>query len=195
MRYVATISGRKYTIDLEDNGHVRRVSVDGREMRLDWQPIAADRDAATGHYSLLTSGKSYDVFARAVEDPDHSGESLARTIEIHLSGFPYVVTVHDERTEALASLAGGAHISGDATIRAPMPGLVTNILVSAGEEIKRGQTVIVLEAMKMENDLTTPRAGIVKEIRVARGQTVAQNDALAIIGDPTGTVAPDDTDE
>jgi multidrug efflux pump subunit AcrA (membrane-fusion protein) len=58
----------------------------------------------------------------------------------------------------------------------------------------RGQAIVVLEAMKMENDLTTPRAGVVKSVSVAKGQTVNQGDTLAIIGDPDGDRAEDAED-
>jgi biotin carboxyl carrier protein len=61
--------------------------------------------------------------------------------------------------------------------------------------VQRGQAVIVLEAMKMENDLMTPRTGIVKSLRVAKGQAVNQGDLLAVIGDPAGSLSTDEDDE
>jgi biotin carboxyl carrier protein len=64
-----------------------------------------------------------------------------------------------------------------------------------GDEVHRGQTIVVLEAMKMENDLTTPRSGQVRTIRVAKGQTVSQDDVLATIGDPLGTPALEEVEE
>ncbi|HEY7849294.1 MAG TPA: acetyl-CoA carboxylase biotin carboxyl carrier protein subunit, partial [Ktedonobacterales bacterium] len=63
-----------------------------------------------------------------------------------------------------------------------------------GQEVARGQAIVVLEAMKMENDLTTPRAGVVKRVSVAKGQTVNQGDTLAIIGDLDGDKAEDAED-
>jgi len=76
-----------------------------------------------------------------------------------------------------------------------MPGLVSNVLAAVGDEVMRGQNIVVLEAMKMENDLTTPRQGIVKSLRVAKGQAVNQGDLLAIIGDPAGSPPSDEDDE
>jgi biotin carboxyl carrier protein len=77
--------------------------------------------------------------------------------------------------------------------------MVVNVLAMEGQVVERGQAVAVLEAMKMENDLTTPRAGVVKNVRVAKGQTVNQGDTLVIIGDApdgaTGTETADETDE
>jgi biotin carboxyl carrier protein len=112
-----------------------------------------------------------------------------------VQGRPYVVEVQDARSRALASLAGAAHASGEATIRAPMPGLVSSVLVTSGEEVQRGQTIVVLEAMKMENDLTAPRAGYVRVLRVAKGQTVSQDEVLATIGDSIGGEAADESDD
>lgn len=198
MRYVATIGGRKHIIEVEENGHVRRVVVDGRELTVDWRLVGTPGGAApaedsgrAAHYSLLIGGQSYEAFARPVP----AEESSERAIEVHINGYPYVVEVRDERTEALAQLSGGAHGAGDAAIRAPMPGLVVNVLAGLGTEVQRGQTVVVLEAMKMENDLQAPRAGVVKEVRAAKGQTVGQGEVLAVIGDPAGATRAEDEEE
>jgi biotin carboxyl carrier protein len=112
-----------------------------------------------------------------------------------VQGRPYIVEVRDARSQALARLASAAHASGEASIRAPMPGLVSNVLVTLGEEVQRGQTIVVLEAMKMENDLTTPRAGFVRSLRVTKGQTVSQDDVLATVGDPSGAKAAEESDD
>ena len=202
MRYSAEIEGQKYTIDVDDNAHIHHVTLDGRELAVDWQLVGERRshltqtdDLRADHYSILIGQRSYDVYARLTEGDDTSMEGGARTIEVLIGGRPYVVAVQDERSRALASLAGGAHVSGDAPIRAPMPGLVRNVLAEQGAEVQRGQTVVVLEAMKMENDLPSPRAGIVKSVRVEKGQTVNQGDVLAIIGDPAGVEPVLDEDD
>lgn len=195
MRLVATVGAQKLVIGLEVNGAVRRVSLDGQDVTVDWRRVgasplepAADRAA---HYSLLLGDRSFDLYVRAVPQSDGG----AAAYEVSLGGQTYVVGVQDERAQALASLAGEGHLSGDVTIRAPMPGLVGNVVAPEGTTVERGQPVIVLEAMKMENDLTSPRAGMVKSVRVSKGQTVSQNDVLAIVGDPPGASAPPDDDE
>ncbi|HEV7128158.1 MAG TPA: biotin/lipoyl-containing protein, partial [Ktedonobacterales bacterium] len=119
----------------------------------------------------------------------------ARAIEVTLDGRPYVVRLEDERTRALAGLAGAANESGEATVTAPMPGLVANVLVAVGDTVERGQTVVVLEAMKMENDLVAPRAGVIHAILVARGQAVIQDTRLVVIGDAGGAPAVDEDGE
>ncbi|MCU0514505.1 MAG: biotin/lipoyl-binding protein [Anaerolineae bacterium] len=74
--------------------------------------------------------------------------------------------------------AGGGQRSGDGRVKAPIPGRITRILVQPGEAVEAGQTVIMLEAMKMENQLRATRAGIVRSIQVAAGQTVVRSQVL-----------------
>ena len=88
--------------------------------------------------------------------------------------------VEDEREKALAGSVKAAH-TGEARVYAPMPGLVLGVPVEMGASVTLGQTVVVLEAMKMENDLAAPRAGTIKEIKVSKGQTVNQGDVLVVI--------------
>lgn len=197
MRYVARIGEQTRVIELQENGHTREVVLESRQLTLDWRlvgvPMAtlSDGEAPAEHYSMLVGDRSYEAFARLAPDADAEGT----TVEVMIDGRPYLVTVEDERSRALASLAGGAHVSGDAPIRAPMPGLVVKVVAEQGSSVERGQTVVVLEAMKMENDLTTPRAGVIKAVRVERGQTVNQGDVLVVVGDAEGEPPPQDDDE
>ena len=200
MRYVATIGEETYTIGLQEDGHQREVTLGDSHLTVDWQPVGGaalltgkdDSDQA-GHYSLLVGTRSFDVYVHPAPADDEDGTS--RVFEVYIGGQVFRVRLADERARALASLAGGAHASGDANIRAPMPGLVSNLLVEEGAAVQRGQAVVVLEAMKMENDLPAPRAGIVKSLRVSKGQAVNQGDLLAVIGDPAGTLPSDEDDE
>jgi biotin carboxyl carrier protein len=194
VRCVATVGSATLTIDLEDDGAVRAVRLDGDEKTVDWRAVGGRTLSAqgerAGHYSLLIGDRSYEMFIRATGRQ----ESGASTFEVSIGGQTFEVGVQDERARTLASLVGEARTSGDVTIRAPMPGLVSNVLVAEGDAVQRGQAVVVLEAMKMENDLSATRAGVVKSLRVAKGQTVAQGDALAVIGEPAGATS-DETDD
>jgi biotin carboxyl carrier protein len=200
MHYVATVGERTYTIGLQEDGHQREATLGDNRLTVDWRPVGGaalstgidDRDEA-GHYSLLLGAQSFDVFVQPVPADDEDGTS--RVFEVYVRGQVYRVRLADERARTLASLAGGAHASGDANIRAPMPGLVSHVLVEEGAEVQRGQAVVVLEAMKMENDLPAPRAGVVKSLRVSKGQAVNQGDLLAVIGDPVGIPPSDEDDE
>jgi biotin carboxyl carrier protein len=195
VRCVATVGSATFTIDLEDDGSVRAVNLNGGQRTVEWRAVGGRTLAAqgerAGHYSMLIGDRSYEMFIRAAGRQ----EGGANAFEVSIGGQTFEVGVQDERARVLASLVGEARASGDVTIRAPMPGLVSNVLVSEGDEVQRGQAVVVLEAMKMENDLGATRTGIVKSLRVAKGQTVAQGEALAVIGDPAGAASDDATDE
>jgi biotin carboxyl carrier protein len=201
MRYVATIGERTVTIDLAENGEVRHVTVDGRELDASWRPVggAAMRAAPggqAGHYSLLLGVRSFDVYVRAIEEAEAGPrEAAEQAFEVEIAGLPYAVRLRDERQQRLASLAGAVREHGEARVVAPMPGLVSAILAEVGQRVERGQTVVVLEAMKMENDLGAPRAGVVLAIRAGKGQTVTQGQVLAVIGDPEGAARPPAEDE
>jgi biotin carboxyl carrier protein len=187
MRFVAVVGGAKLVIGLEENGHLRRVTLGEQEVTVDWRHVGSSLPAPTperaAHYSLILGEQSYDLFVRAVPATEPGGGPV---YEVSLGGQTYVVGVQDERAQELADLAGEGHLSGDATIRAPMPGLIASVAAVEGSHVERGQPVIVLEAMKMENDLPSPRAGLVKSIKVSKGQTVNQNEALAVVGDAPG---------
>lgn len=198
MRYVANIGDQTYIIGVQDDGHQREVTLGDHQLTADWRPVGSAvlgemENHQAGHYSLLVGRHSFDVFVQQTPPDDDDGAS--RVYEVHVRGQVYRVRLADERARALASLAGGAHTSGDANIRAPMPGMVSNVLVSEGTEVQRGQAVVVLEAMKMENDLAAPRTGIIKSLRVSKGQAVNQGDLLAVVGDPAGTPAASEDDE
>ncbi|HEX6544199.1 MAG TPA: biotin/lipoyl-containing protein [Ktedonobacterales bacterium] len=200
MRYAAMVGGQTYTIGVQENGHQRDVTLGDNHLTVDWRPVGgaalpseSSDSGQAGHYSLLIGERSYDVYIQPAPADDDDG--AAHIFEVYVGGQVYRVRVADERTQQLASLAGGAHASGDVNIRAPMPGLVSNVLVEEGAEVQRGQAVVVLEAMKMENDLMTPRPGIVKSLRVTKGQTVNQGDLLAIIGDLAGIPSLEEDDE
>lgn len=199
MRYVASIGERNARVEVGEDGQARQIRLDDRALDVDWQPVggAVPRPGLggiTGHFSLLIGGHSYEAYVRVVDDEDGGFES-AGLFEVTIKGQPYVVRLEDERARALAGLAGATHERGDVAIKAPMPGLVSNILAAVGEPVERGQTVVVLEAMKMENDLGAPRAGVVRSIRVTRGQTVNQGAVLAVVGDPEGAMPAADADD
>jgi len=199
MRYSVSVNGRQHTVELEEDGHLRRLTLDQRTFVVDCRHVGFDQASPPSSvtpadlYSLLVGDQSYTAYARELEDG--GGEELAgRRIEVSVRGHPYTVEVQDARALALASLAEGTHPGGEAGIRAPMPGLVANVLVAVGDEVQRGQTIVVLEAMKMENDLTTPRAGRVRSLRVVKGQAVSQGEVLATIGDPDSDTEPGASD-
>lgn len=182
MPYLATVNTQNYRIETDEEQ--RRITLDGTTHALDWRqlaPLAADAKGNVGvggHYSLLINGVSYDIFARRLVKSD---EKESQTYEVLIGNRRFEVKVEDERAKLLAGLAKGGAASSAATIYAPMPGLVIDVPVEVGQSVNTGQPVLILEAMKMENDLNAPIAGTVKEVRVSKGQTVEQGAALVVI--------------
>jgi biotin carboxyl carrier protein len=182
MSYISSIGDKAYSVDAGENSPQRDISIDGTRYSIDWRQIAslaadAKEQSSGGRFSLLIGEKSYEVFARRINKPGGKGYSY----EIVVAGQRFEVDVEDEREKALTGPIQAVHESGEVQVRAPMPGLVLGIPMEPGAQVERGQTVVVLEAMKMENDLASPIAGTVKEVRVSKGQTVNQGDVLVVV--------------
>ena len=164
MRYLATVNGQTFTIDVLPEG---RLAVNGQERSIDF--LSLDERA---FYSLLVDGASYEGLV-------HEADGL---YEVLLWGALYGVQVMDEREQRLAkSSAGFVPQGGEIAIRAPMPGLIVDVAVEVGQEVKAGQTLVILESMKMENELKAPRDGKVHALNVKPGQNVEQNKTLVTI--------------
>lgn len=100
--------------------------------------------------------------------------------EVIVNGHRVPVTVRDKKH--LRGIAGGnANASGKVSLISPMPGKIVRVLLSAGDEVAANQGVLIVEAMKMQNEVQSPKAGKVSEIRVKEGQTVNSGETLAVI--------------
>ncbi len=164
MRYLTTIGDRTYTVDVDTD---TEIVLDGKPRALDLREI--DRD---GLFSLLLDNESYEAM---VEEGD--GE-----YRVLINGVLYHVQVADERAKRLAEAAGAfSPTSGEVIVKSPMPGLIVAVPVSEGQQVKKGQVVIVLESMKMENELKASRDGVVSAIKVQPRQTVEQGQALLML--------------
>ncbi len=184
MPYISTIDDKSYRIDAGEHTAQREVTLEDQSYTIDWRRIsalAADGKISGnvgGRYTLLINNRSYEVFARPLDqDPGTSGQ----TYEIQFGGRSFEVYVEDERDRTLSASVRGSQNRADAQLRAPMPGLVLDLPFETGSSVSRGQTVAVLEAMKMENDLGSPINGTIKEIKVQKGQTVNQGQILLIV--------------
>src|SRR5712691_10779050 len=175
-KHCATIEGTLKKDEAEKHHREVRLYALHLHHRRQIASLAADPKGQVGiggRYSLIIEGRSYEVFARRVNTPN---EGDGHTYEVQIAGQRFEVYVEDEREKTLAGAAKSPHPAGEAMVRAPMPGLVLGIPLDAGATVARGQAVVVLEAMKMENDLPSPIAGTIKEVRVSKGQTVNQGD-------------------
>ena len=99
--------------------------------------------------------------------------------EVLLRGILYPVVVEDEREKRLRSSYGsGPTNSGEFYLKAPMPGLVISILVEEGMQVSQGDVLVILESMKMQNELKTPKDGVVSRVRIKNGDSVERKQTL-----------------
>ncbi len=164
MKYVATVGKTEFIVDVLDIGHV---TLNGKLMDVDFENISGQPV-----YSLVIDGKSYESYV-------YPGEN---ELQVLLLGQQYPVTVEDEREKRLKAAAGrGVAQTGEFLLKAPMPGLVVAIPVHENQEVVKGQALLILESMKMQNELKSPRAGKVARIKVKPGETVDQRQALLTV--------------
>jgi biotin carboxyl carrier protein len=164
---VITADGRDRMVVVDGPGQDGRfrVSVDGAEQVVDARALRP------GSWSLVIGGKSWLV------DLDHRRTGIAASVGDSAA----VLQVEDALRKRLASAAGArVHASGE-SIRAPIAGKVVKVLVSVGDQVAPGTAVIVLEAMKMENELAAERGGTVKAVHKQAGQAVDTGDLLVEI--------------
>ena len=101
---------------------------------------------------------------------------------IHIQGIEYDIVVRDPKTELLAKVVGGgAGPASAAEVKAPIPGLITKVLAKAGETVKEGQSILCLDAMKLENEIRSPRDGVLRTIDVQPGQAVEKGQPLFVV--------------
>ncbi len=161
MKYITTIENREFVIEIVDERHIR---IGDRLLQVDFESVSGQPV-----YSLILDGKSYESFV-------YQGEE---DWQVLLRGRLYPVMVEDEREKRLhAAGGGGVAEGGEFLLRAPMPGLVVSIPVNEGQDVEKGQVLAILESMKMQNELKSPRAGKVERIRVKAGESVEQKQTL-----------------
>jgi biotin carboxyl carrier protein len=162
MIYEVSIGGKNHRVELSRN-------TAGWHCKLDGQPILLDViSTQEGVLSILLDGKSFEV----------KQESTAGETNIVVGNQRFPVSVRDPRSlRGRRSADTSAH--GVRKIPAPMPGKVVRILAPVGTEVEAGQGVIVIEAMKMQNELKSPKKGIVKKITVSEGAAVDAGQSLA----------------
>lgn len=154
----------------------RQVRVDGEPSDAEVRPLGGDR------YLLVADG----VASRVVIGPDGPGGGGSRSREVLVDGFRFVVETESERTASLRERAGrgraAAGQSGPLQVRAIIPGKVVAVSVSAGDTVTAGQQLLVVEAMKMQNELRAPRDGTIERVGVAVGVNIEIGDLLVVIG-------------
>jgi biotin carboxyl carrier protein len=158
--YDVRIGERTHMVGIDGEG---AITLDGRTVDADIRPV----DSTS--YSILIGGKSFLFRINS------SGAGYAAQVD----GNPVTVLVDTERKRLLRRFAkAAAHGPEQMTITAPMPALVVRIETEIGQEVSAGQGLIVLEAMKMENEIKAPRRGVVKQIHVTCGRAVEKGEIL-----------------
>ena len=151
------VDGTPYSVSLEPHGSYRLGDRSGSVSIVELEP---------GVYSVLKDGVSYEV--------------RAANGTVWIAGHRFDVEVDDPRAPKKGR--GSAAAAGQQTLRAAMPGKVVRVLVSVGDEVKAGQGIVVVEAMKMQNEVKSPIAGNVVSIAVREGAAVAGGDTIGVIG-------------
>jgi biotin carboxyl carrier protein len=161
MKYITTIGGREFEVELIDDDHV---IVNGVTYAVDFNSIGNQPV-----YSMIVDGNSYEAYVY----PDDEGW------QVLLHGRLFPTTVEDEREKRLRAASGGAVAQrGEFHLKAPMPGLVVAIPVEEGQAVEKGDVLVILESMKMQNELKAPRGGVISRVRVTKGDSVDQRQTL-----------------
>jgi biotin carboxyl carrier protein len=143
------------------------VVIDGKVYNFDFHSVSEQPV-----YSLLIDGRSFEAYVSTGDD----------LWQVMLNGQLFTAKVEDERERRLRmnnsnSITGGAELQ----IKAPMPGLVVTVAVEEGQQVKKGDLLIILESMKMQNELIAPRDGVISRIRVKAGDNVSQRQTLVSV--------------
>jgi biotin carboxyl carrier protein len=164
MRYYVTVGERTLEVDLS-----------GDTPTVDGAPVQAELISVPGTpvRHLLADGQSHALLARPAERRGRWS--------ITLGAQRFTVDAIDERTRAIREMTGAGEEIAEKSVVAPMPGLVLRVQVEVGQAVKAGQGVIIVEAMKMENELKAPADGIVARINAEAGQTVDKGATLIVL--------------
>ena len=149
----------------------------------DGPPLEVDvKELPSGALDVRVAGRRVDVDMAVLNDAlsirvdgrviDLTTEGAPPELGVIASGHRSYVRVESERQRAATAAQAGSTGGGDEIVRSPMPGRVVRVLVALGDEVKQGQALVVVEAMKMENELRSKRDGKVAEVHVAAGAAV-----------------------
>ena len=146
-----------------------QIMVDGHPVEIDPERLEAVKQVEPGVFSVLLEGRSFEV--RTHSSPEG--------LQAYAGGRRFAVEVRDPRDSSRRSRATAG--SGRQNITAPMPGKVVRLLVAKGDAVDAAQGLVVVEAMKMQNEMKASRAGRVVEVRVRDGETVSAGDTLVVL--------------
>jgi biotin carboxyl carrier protein len=164
MTYDVIVDGKPHRLELEKNGSGWLCRFDGKAVSVD--AVLTRRDVI----SLLVEGRAYEI----------KREQTATDLHLWVGSTRIPVELRDPRS-LRSRKGGGQDEKGPRKIVAPMPGRVVRVLAAEQAEVEAGQGVLVVEAMKMQNEIKSPKKGIVKKVMAAAGAAVNAGDVLAIV--------------
>jgi len=166
MAFIAKLGDQSYTLEIEEiEKSLYRVAVDGNEFLVD------GKKTGRTNYSLIVDNRSFEI------EVDHAEDEY----RVLVDGRNYHVNLVDERRVRIGGGQSEIQLQGRQKVSVPMPGKVIAVLVSEGDSIEKGQGLVIVEAMKMENEVRSPIAGEVKEIKVKAGDAVEGGAVLLIV--------------
>jgi biotin carboxyl carrier protein len=166
MAFIAKLGEQSYSVEIEEIGKsLYRVAIDGNEFLVD------GKKTGRTNYSLIVDNRSFEIEVDNAEDE----------YRVLVDGRNYHVHLVDERRVRVGGGQSDIQLQGRQKVSVPMPGKVIAVLVSEGDSVERGQGLVIVEAMKMENEVRSPIAGTVKEIKVKPGDAVEGGAVLVIV--------------
>lgn len=154
--------------EISRNGNMVTISVDNKIYEIDIEKVSGEE------YSILSEGKSYNVEVISTDDP--------KVFRVNTIYFGFDVTINDAESRYKQKRKGKEGDGTTDTIKSPMPGKVVKVLVQKGQHVEKGQTMVVLSAMKMESEYKAGCNGIVSKVAVKEGDTVEGNQLMVVIG-------------
>ena len=164
MVYDVTVDGQPHRLELERDEGKWKCLLDGRKITVDAVMLRPDV------LSLLVDGHSYEI----------KREQTATGLHLWVSNTRFAVELRDPRS-LHARRDGAGDDSGPRKLVCPMPGKIVRVLVTEKSEVEAGQGIVVVEAMKMQNEIRSPKKGVVQKILAAQGAAVNAGDVLAIV--------------
>ena len=165
MKLQAEIDGKTSDVEVRRDGDSLFARVDGQEYELEVS------EPEPGVFLFKHNGRVFNTFALKRSDG---------SIEVNLNGKSFNIQVTDPK-RLRGSGSEHSHDHGLVEIKTAMPGKVVRILTAVGKSVEKGSGVIVVEAMKMQNEMRSPKDGVIKEIRVSEGVTVNAGEVLVVI--------------
>jgi len=165
--YIVRIGSEEIPVTISEDESGRFFEVAGKKHR-----VEKIRTSADGAQHLLIDGKGEEVFLR--RNGTRAYRILARTRERE-------VLVYDAAVRRLAQTQGSAGGADEQTVRAPIPGSILKVFVEPGDDVEQDQPLVILEAMKMQNEILSPVAGRVSSVHVQQGQTVLGDTPMVVL--------------